>query len=67
MMPIPQSPELMVKREDPDFIIIKDLMNNRLALRKPLKEGRWNERRTPEGRLIALQLKKRGSTNDGSY
>jgi hypothetical protein len=59
-MPIPQPPELQVIREDLDYVIINDGINNRLALRKPLRDGRWNERRDPNGRLISLQLKIKG-------
>lgn len=57
MMPIPQPPELQVVKEDQDFIVINDHLNNRLALRKPLREGRWNERRDQNGRLISIQMK----------
>jgi hypothetical protein len=56
-MQIPKPRELQVVKEDDDFIIINDGINNRIALRKPLRDGRWMERRDINGRLLALSVK----------
>jgi hypothetical protein len=56
MRQIPKPRDLAVVWEDDDYIIVDDLINNRIALRKPLRDGRWKQIRTTEGRLISLQL-----------
>jgi hypothetical protein len=55
MIAKPQPRELAVIREDDDYIIIDDGINNRLAIRKPIGP-RWKCLRNTEGRLISLQL-----------
>lgn len=62
-MQMPKPRELQVVREDPEFIIVDDGINNRIALRKPLRDGRWQERRDPTGRLVALTVKIPGTVN----
>jgi hypothetical protein len=56
MMQMPKPRDLAVVREDNDFIIVDDGINNRIALRKPLRDGRWKQNRAIDGRLISLQL-----------
>lgn len=56
MRPMPQPRELPVVEETDEFIVVNDGVNPRVGIRKPLREGRWNQRRNTEGRLISLQL-----------
>lgn len=56
MIQMPKPRELAVVREDNDYIIVDDGINDKVAIRKPLKDGRWKQIRTTEGRLISLQL-----------
>lgn len=60
MMQKPKPQDLAVVREDNDYIIVDDGINNRIALRKPLRDGRWKQNRAIDGRLISLQLKVNG-------
>jgi hypothetical protein len=55
MIQMPKPRDLAVVREDNDYIIIDDGINNRIALRKPISP-RWKQNRTTEGRLISIQL-----------
>lgn len=55
MMQMPKPRDLAVVREDDDYIIVNDGIDNRVAIRKPLSP-RWKQIRTTEGRLISLQL-----------
>ena len=55
MIQLPKPRDLAVVREDNDYIIIDDGINDKLAIRKPINP-RWKCIRNTEGRLLSLQL-----------